>query len=61
MSLAEEQSNRRMLRARDATDRCYAAPLDIAMLARSVRAAAPSCFSMAWTRPRSFGESPRVR
>jgi AraC-like DNA-binding protein len=33
MSLAEEQLNRRMLRARDAMDLSYAEPLDIARLA----------------------------
>jgi transcriptional regulator GlxA family with amidase domain len=34
MSRAVEQSNRHMLRARDAMDRDYAKPLDIATLAR---------------------------
>jgi AraC-like DNA-binding protein len=34
MSRAVEESNRRMLRARDAMDRSYAQPLDIAALAR---------------------------
>ncbi|MGI5485449.1 helix-turn-helix domain-containing protein [Microtetraspora malaysiensis] len=34
MSRAVEQSNRRMLRARDAMDRAYAQPLDIPTLAR---------------------------
>src|SRR5256712_2410332 len=34
MSRAEEDSNRRMLRARDAMDRTYAQPLDIPSLAR---------------------------
>ncbi len=34
MSRASEESNRRMLRARDAMDRSYAEPLDIASLAR---------------------------
>lgn len=34
MSRAQEDSNRRMLRARDAIDRDYARPLDIAALAR---------------------------
>ena len=33
MSLAVEESNRRLLRARDAMDRTYAEPLDIAALA----------------------------
>jgi AraC-like DNA-binding protein len=34
MSRSSEDSNRRMLRARDAMDRSYAEPLDIARLAR---------------------------
>jgi transcriptional regulator GlxA family with amidase domain len=34
MSRAVEQSNRRLLRARDAMDRAYAEPLDIPALAR---------------------------
>jgi AraC-like DNA-binding protein len=34
MSRAVEERNRRMLRARDAMDRAYAEPLDIAALAR---------------------------
>jgi transcriptional regulator GlxA family with amidase domain len=34
MSRAEEESNRRMLRARDAMDRAYAEPLDVAALAQ---------------------------
>src|SRR6476661_7066660 len=34
MSRAVEDTNRRMLRARDAMDRTYAEPLDIAALAR---------------------------
>ncbi|GLW99604.1 AraC family transcriptional regulator [Microtetraspora sp. NBRC 16547] len=34
MSRAVEESNRRMLRARDAMDRAYAEPLDIPTLAR---------------------------
>ena len=34
MSRAAEESNRRMLRARDAMDREYARPLDVASLAR---------------------------
>jgi transcriptional regulator GlxA family with amidase domain len=33
MSLAVEESNRRLLRARDAIDRTYAEPLDVANLA----------------------------
>ncbi len=35
MSRAAEESNRRMLRARDAMDRGYARPLDVASLART--------------------------
>jgi AraC-like DNA-binding protein len=34
MSRAVEQSNRRLLRARDTMDRTYAQPLDVPMLAR---------------------------
>ena len=34
MSRASEESNRRMLRARDAMDRTYAQPLDVPALAR---------------------------
>ncbi|MFY1689029.1 helix-turn-helix domain-containing protein [Plantactinospora sp. WMMB782] len=34
MSRAAEESNRRMLRARDAMDRAYAQPLDVPALAR---------------------------
>ena len=34
MSRANEDSNRRMLRARDAMDRSYAEPLDVAAVAR---------------------------
>ncbi|MFC9245562.1 helix-turn-helix domain-containing protein [Streptomyces sp. NPDC057136] len=34
MSRAAEESNRRMLRARDAMDRAYAQPLDVPVLAR---------------------------
>src|SRR3979411_2426164 len=34
MSRAVEESNRRLLRARDAMDRTYAEPLDVAALAR---------------------------
>ena len=136
MGRAQEQSNRHLLRARDAMDRAYAEPLDVAALARvaltseahfirtfketfgetphrylqrrrveramfflgqtdrsitdvchavgftslgtfsrtfreivgrspsayrlaSTRVAAPTCFSMAWTRPSSFGEASR--
>ena len=34
MSRAVEESNRRLLRARDAMDRTYARPLDVPALAR---------------------------
>ncbi|MEJ7817308.1 MAG: hypothetical protein WKF49_01395 [Thermoleophilaceae bacterium] len=34
MSQAVEESNRRLLRARDAIDRSYAQPLDVPSLAR---------------------------
>ena len=34
MSRAEEETNRRMLRARDAMDRAYAGPLDVPALAQ---------------------------
>ena len=34
MTSAAEDTNRRMLRARDAMDRCYAEPLDVPTLAR---------------------------
>lgn len=34
MSLATEDNNRRLLRARDAMDRTYAQPLDVAAIAR---------------------------
>jgi hypothetical protein len=60
MSRAVEESNRRMLRARDAMDRDYAKPLDIPTLARIGAAdlrAVPACFAKAWTRPSSFGEA----
>jgi AraC-like DNA-binding protein len=138
MISADEASNRRLLRARDAMDRAYAQPLDIPELARIACVAeahfirtfratfgetphrylqrrriersmfllaesdrsitdvcldvgfnslgtfsrtfraivgesptayrnradvrsVPTCFTMAWTRPSSFGEAPRVR
>lgn len=37
MGRAQEDSNRRLLRARDAMDRSYAEPLDIGRLARIAR------------------------
>jgi AraC-like DNA-binding protein len=55
MSLVIEESNRRMLRARDAMDRDYAKPLDIATLARV------ACVSEAHfirTFRATFGETP---
>jgi transcriptional regulator GlxA family with amidase domain len=55
MSRAVEESNRRMLRARDAMDRTYAQRLDVAMLARI------ACVSEAHfirTFRATFGETP---
>ncbi|WP_407924331.1 helix-turn-helix domain-containing protein [Actinomadura macrotermitis] len=55
MSRAAEESNRRMLRARDAMDRAYAQPLDVPALARI------ACVSSAhFTRTfrAAFGETP---
>jgi AraC-like DNA-binding protein len=55
MSRAVEESNRRMLRARDAMDRTYARRLDVAMLARI------ACVSEAHfirTFRATFGETP---
>ncbi|TMC12018.1 MAG: helix-turn-helix transcriptional regulator [Chloroflexi bacterium] len=55
MSRAVEESNRRMLRARDAMDRTYAEPLDITSLARI------ACVSEAHfirTFRATFGETP---
>ena len=55
MSRAVEDSNRRMLRVRDAMDRAYAQPLDIAALARI------ACLSPAHlirTFRTTFGETP---
>ncbi len=55
MSRAVEESNRRLLRARDAMDRCYAEPLDVAALARI------ACVSEAHfirTFRATFGETP---
>ena len=42
MSRATEETNRRLLRARDAMDRAYARPLDIPALAHI------ACISEAW-------------
>jgi transcriptional regulator GlxA family with amidase domain len=55
MSLATEDNNRRLLRARDAMDRTYAWPLDVAALARVAH------FSEAHfirTFKETFGETP---
>jgi AraC-like DNA-binding protein len=55
MSRAVEESNRRLLRARDAMDRTYAQPLDVAALARI------ACVSEAHfirTFRATFGETP---
>ena len=55
MSRAVEESNRRLLRARDAMDRGYAEPLDVAALARI------ACVSAAHfirTFRAAFGETP---
>jgi AraC-like DNA-binding protein len=55
VSRAVEESNRRLLRARDAMDRTYAQPLDIAALARI------ACLSAAHfirTFRETFGETP---
>jgi transcriptional regulator GlxA family with amidase domain len=55
MSRAVEESNRRMLRARDAMDRTFAQPLDVATLARI------ACVSEAHfirTFKATFGETP---
>jgi AraC-like DNA-binding protein len=55
MSLATEDSNRRMLRARDAMDRAYARPLDIPGLAR-IAHMSPAHFSRTFRA--TFGETP---
>ncbi|GAC1468297.1 MAG: helix-turn-helix transcriptional regulator [Chloroflexota bacterium] len=55
MTRATEETNRRMLRARDAMDRAYAQPLDIPTLARI------ACVSQAHfirTFQATFGETP---
>jgi AraC-like DNA-binding protein len=51
MSRAAEDRNRRMLRARDTIDRSYAAPLDVAALARVTRVSAAQFRAV-------FGETP---
>jgi AraC-like DNA-binding protein len=55
MSRAQEESNRRMLRARDAMDRDYARPLDVAALARMVHV---SHAHFIRTFKTTFGETP---
>jgi AraC-like DNA-binding protein len=50
-----EDTNRRMLRARDAIDRDFAEPLDVATLAR-VAHVSPAHFSRTFRR--TFGETP---
>ncbi|MEU6141813.1 AraC family transcriptional regulator [Streptomyces sp. NPDC047081] len=55
MSRAAEESNRRMLRARDAMDRAYAQPLDVADLAR-IAHVSPAHFSRTFRA--TFGETP---
>ncbi|MFN8189476.1 MAG: AraC family transcriptional regulator [Nocardioidaceae bacterium] len=55
MGAAEEDINRRLLRARDLIDRRYAEPLDIPLLARAA-VMAPSHFIREFKRV--FGETP---
>ncbi|GAB3583109.1 helix-turn-helix transcriptional regulator [Amycolatopsis endophytica] len=55
MSRAVEESNRRMLRARDAMDRAYAQPLDVAALARMVHVSEAHFIR---TFRATFGETP---
>src|ERR1700761_4543017 len=55
MSLATEDRNRRMLRARDTMDRAYAQPLDVPALAR-VAHVSPAHFSRQFRA--TFGETP---
>jgi AraC-like DNA-binding protein len=55
MSLAVEERNRRMLRARDAMDRAFASPLDVPALAR-VAHVSPAHFSRQFRA--TFGEPP---
>ena len=55
MSRAVEESNRCMLRARDAMDRDYAKPLDVATLARIAHS---SEFHFIRSFRASFGETP---
>ena len=55
MSRPVEESNRRLLRARDAMDRSYAEPLDIAALAR-IAYVSPAHFIRSFRA--AFGETP---
>jgi AraC-like DNA-binding protein len=55
MSRAVEERNRRLLRARDAIDRTYAQPLDVATLAR-VAHVSPAHFIRTFRA--TFGETP---
>jgi len=55
VSSAAEQTNRRMLRARDAMDRAYAQPLDVATLAR-IAHVSPAHFTRTFRA--TFGETP---
>lgn len=55
MSRPVEESNRRLLRARDAMDRAYAEPLDIAALAR-IAYVSPAYFIRSFRA--TFGETP---
>ncbi|MFT4231803.1 MAG: AraC family transcriptional regulator, partial [Leucobacter sp.] len=55
MSRATESRNRRLLRARDAMDRAYAAPLDVRAVA-AVAHISPAHFSRTFREV--FGESP---
>ncbi|MDO0930024.1 AraC family transcriptional regulator [Streptomyces sp. TG1A-8] len=55
MSRATEETNRRLLRARDAMDRDYARPLDVPALARLAHVS-PAHFSRTFRA--TFGETP---
>jgi AraC-like DNA-binding protein len=55
VSRAVEESNRRLLRARDAMDRTYAQPLDVAALARIARVSEAHFIR---TFRATFGETP---
>jgi AraC-like DNA-binding protein len=55
VSRESEQQNRRLLRARDAMDRAYAQPLDVAALAR-IAHVSPAHFIRTFAA--TFGETP---